>query len=168
MQSDQSVIGQRVLYQEVRVSTLSLGEFLVALVKIDTITLNPGRHPCLVLGVGLAVREIELVVQVMILGIQSQHLEQVNVSRACGYYAVHQRVTSQQIVDQQGVRSRDVTMNGIVIDTVAIGIVVEAAGRADLIVKYPCRFIVCLDGGLHEQGTAKHVGHVTVKALYIF
>ena len=73
----------------------------------------------------------------MVLLFETNHLKQVNVSRTSSHHAVHDGVTSQQVVHQQGVRGRDVTMYGIVIDTIAIGIIIVTAGRTYLIIEYP-------------------------------
>ena len=67
VQTDGSVVGQRILDQEVGIGTLILSQSLVALVQIDAVTLNPCRNPRLVLGVGLAVREVQLVTQLVVL-----------------------------------------------------------------------------------------------------
>ena len=58
-------------------------------------------------------------------------------------------------------------MDGVVIHTISISIVVIVAGRAHFVVEHPCRLIISLDGRLHEQCTAEHVGHVAIKALHI-
>ena len=55
VQSDGAVISQRVLDQCIRIGASALGEFLIALVEVYTVALNPCRYPGLVLGVGLAV-----------------------------------------------------------------------------------------------------------------
>ena len=58
-------------------------------------------------------------------------------------------------------------MYSVIINTIAIGIVVEAAGITNLVIEYPCRRIVGFDGRLHQQCTAQHVGNVAIKTLYI-
>ncbi len=58
-------------------------------------------------------------------------------------------------------------MNGIIINTIAISIVIIAAGRTHLIIKHPSRFIVSLDRRLHQQRTAQDVSHVTIQTLYV-
>ena len=58
-------------------------------------------------------------------------------------------------------------MYSVIIYTIAISIVVEAAGITYLIVEYPCRGIVGLDGRLHQQSTAQYVGNIAIKTLHI-
>ena len=162
-----AVISQRVLHQRICVSASTLGEFLIALGQVDTVALNPGRNPSEVLSVSLAVREVDLIIKVLGLGIQTDHLQQVNISRACSYEAVNECVTLEQVVDEQRVGSGDVAMYQVVVNAITVGIVVVATGRTYLVVENPSRRIVCLDRRLHKQCTTQHVGHVAVKPLYI-
>ena len=55
MKAEGSVVSQRILSQEIRIGTLILGQCLIALVQLDTITLNPGSNPCLIHGIRLTV-----------------------------------------------------------------------------------------------------------------
>ena len=59
-------------------------------------------------------------------------------------------------------------MDGVVVHTISISIVFEAAGRTYLVVEHPSVVVISLDGGLHEQGAAQHVGHVAIESLHIF
>ena len=167
VQTDVAVVGQRILHEEVAVLTVVLGQLLIGLVQVYTVRLNPGRHPCLIRSVRLAVRQVQLVVQLVVLQLQTNHLEQVNVGRTGSHHAVNERVAGQQVVHQQGVRGRDVTMDGIIVDTVSVSIIVEAAGVTHLVVEHPCRLVVSLDGGLHQQRTTQHVGHVAIQTLHV-
>ena len=167
VQSDRTVVGQCVLDQGVRVSALVLSQLLVALVEIYTVALDISGNPGLVVSVGLAVREVQLVVQLVVLVLKTQHLQQIYISRSCAHDTVDDRVTCQHIIDEQGVRSRDVTMHGIVVHTVAIGIIAVAAGRSHLVVEHPCALVVSLNRRLHAQGTKQHVGHVAIHTLDI-
>ena len=67
--------------------------------------MDPGGNPSLVLGIGLAVREVELVVEMMVLALHTNHLEQVEVGRTCGNNTVNDGITGQHIVHQQWVGS---------------------------------------------------------------
>ena len=128
MLANLTVIGERVLHQSVCISAGALCEFLIGLSQIDTVALNPGRNPSEVLSVGLAVGEVDLIIKVLGLGIQTDHLQQVNVGRACSHKAVNECVALQQVVDEQRVGSGDVTMNQVVVNTIAVSIVVIATG----------------------------------------
>ena len=115
----------------------------------------------------LAIRKVQTIGQIVVLVLQTNHLQQVNISRTSTSDTVYCGVTGQQVVDQQGIRSRDITMDGIVVDTISVGIVVVAAGRTYLVVEYPCVGVVSLDSRLHQQCTTQHVGDVTIQTLYI-
>ena len=43
-----------------------------------------------------------------------------------------------------------------------------STGRANHIVKHPCRFVVCLDCRLHVQDTTEHIAKVTIEALNVW
>ena len=59
-------------------------------------------------------------------------------------------------------------MDGVVVDAIAVGIVVVAAGRTYFVVKHPSAIVVSLDGGLHRQGTTEHVvARHTVQTLNV-
>ena len=105
MQTDGTIVGQCILNQEVRVGTFVLCQLLIALIEIYTVTLNPGRNPSLILSIRLAVRKVELIVQLMVLALKTYHLEEVKISRTCCNNAVNDGITGQHIVYQQGVRS---------------------------------------------------------------
>ncbi len=94
VQTNRTIVCQRILHQEVSIGTSALGEFLVTLVKIYTITLNPGRYPSLVLGMSLTVREVQFVVQFVVLVLESNHLHQIDISRTCDNHTVNDGVTS--------------------------------------------------------------------------
>ena len=103
----------------------------------------------------------------MVLACNTNHLQQVNIGRGCTQETVYNRVSGQHLVNQQGVHGRDITMDRVIIHTIAIGIVTITAGTAHLVVEHPGRTVVGLDGRLHIQHTAKHITQVTVKALNI-
>ena len=94
VQTYRTIVCQCVLHQEVSIGTSALCEFLVTLVKIYTITLNPGRYPSLVLGMSLTVREVQFVVQFVVLVLESNHLHQIDISRTCDNHTVNDGVTS--------------------------------------------------------------------------
>ena len=79
VQTNGSIICQRILNQEIRVGTSVLCQLLITLIEIYTVTLNPSRNPSLVLSVRLAVREVELIVEMMVLALYTYHLQQVEV-----------------------------------------------------------------------------------------
>ena len=165
--ADGTIVGQRVLYQRVRNSAAVLGKTLVALVEIYTVALDPSRNPCFILGMSLAIGKIDLIVEFVILALDAKHCQEVNVSRTRTNNAINNRITGQQVIDEQGVRSRDIAMHSVVINAVAVGIIIETAGRTNLIIEDPSRVVICLDGGLHQQRTTKHIGHITIEALYV-
>ena len=149
MQTDVSIIINRILNEEVSIRTGVLGQLLITLIQIYSIALNPSWYPSLILSMGLTIRKVELIVQFVILWLETNHLKQVNISRTSSHYTVNDGITSQQIVYQQGVRGRDVTMYCIIINTIAISIVVIAAGRTYFIIEHPCWFIISLNSRLH-------------------
>ena len=53
----------------------------------------------------LAIREIQLVVQLVILVLHTHHLHQVEVGRTSSYHTVDKCITSQFVIHQQRVRS---------------------------------------------------------------
>ena len=103
VQADGAVISQRVLDQGVSIFAMSLGQTLVLLGQIHTVTLNPGGDPGLVVGRGRAVREVDLIGQLVVLALDTQHAEQIDIGRCCSYETVNDRVTRQHVVHQQGV-----------------------------------------------------------------
>ena len=74
----------------------------------------------------------------MVLALNAYHLEEVYISRSCTYEAVHQSVALQEVVNQQWVRSRDITMYTIIIYTIAVSIVAIAVGCTYLVIENPC------------------------------
>ena len=103
MQTNGTVPSQRILNQGIGILAMSLGQTLVLLGQIYTVTLNPCRNPGLVVARCRAVREVDFIGQLVILALDSQHAQQVYISRSCTHETVYNRVTRQQIVDQQGV-----------------------------------------------------------------
>ena len=167
VQAHGAVPSQRILNQGISIFTMCLGETLIFFCKIYAVTLNPGRNPGLIVARCSTIRKIDLISQLMILALDSHHIEQVDICRGSTYKTVNDGVTGQHLVNQQGVHSRDITMNCIVIHTIAIGIILITTGRTYHIIEYPCAGIVSLDGWLHVQHTAKHVAQVTIQTLHI-
>ena len=85
----------------------------------------------------LAVGKIDLIVEFVVLALDAKHAKEVNVGRAGAHDAIDDRITSQQVVDEQWVRSRDIAMYGVIINAVAVGIVIETACRTNLIIENP-------------------------------
>ena len=166
--ADGSIISQHVFNQSIGIRTASLGEAFVALGQIDTIALYPCGNPGEVLAMGFAVREIDFIVELVILAVNANHLQEIHIGRSCSYEAVHAGVALQQIVDQQGVGSRNVTMYSIVVNTIAVRVIVEVIGDTYQIVKYPSRVVIGFDGGLHQQSTTQHIGYVAIQTLNVF
>ena len=103
----------------------------------------------------------------MVLALDTYHTQQVNISRSGTYEAVNQCIALQHIVNQQWVRSRDITMYAIIVNTITVSIVAITVGCTHLVIENPCRVIVSLDGRLHQKCTTEHVGYITVKTLDI-
>jgi hypothetical protein len=117
---------------------------------------------------GFAVREIDFIVELVILAVNANHLQEIHIGRSCSYEAVYAGVALQQIVDQQGVGSRNVTMYSIVVNTIAVRVIVEVIGDTYQIVKYPSRVVIGFDGGLHQQSTTQYIGYVAIQTLNVF
>ena len=79
MQADGTVVGQRVLYQGIGVLAVSLGQTLVLLGQIHTVTLYPGGNPGLVIARGRAIGEVDLISQLMVLALDTDHTQQVDI-----------------------------------------------------------------------------------------
>ena len=103
----------------------------------------------------------------MVLALDTNHTQQVDIGRSSTQETVNNRITGQHLVNQQGVHGRDITMDGVVIHTIAVGIVTVSTGTTHLVVEYPGRTVVGLDSGLHVQHAAQHITQITIKALYI-
>ena len=117
---------------------------------------------------GFAVREVDFIVELMIFAIDANHLEEIHIGRSGSHEAVHAGVALQQVIYQQRVGSGDVTMHGVVVNAIAVSVIIVVVGDSYQVVKYPCRRVVCLDGGLHQQGAAQHVGYVAIQTLNVF
>ena len=167
MQPDSSVVSQRVLYQGVSIFAVSLGQTFILFGKIHTVALNPCRNPSFVVCRSSAVREVDLIVQLMVLALEAHHIKKVDIGRSCTNKTVNDGLAGQQVVDQQRVHSRDVAVNGIIVNTIAECIVMPAACRTHHIIKNPRGTVICLDRRLHVQYTAKHVTQVSIEALNI-
>ena len=85
----------------------------------------------------LTVREVQIVMQAVVLVVKAQHLEQINVSRAIPHETVYQSVALQEVIYEQRIGSRDVTMNVIIIYSITVCIVFIAICQAHLVVKHP-------------------------------
>ena len=138
MLADCAIISQCILNQSIAIVTRALGQALITLIEVYTVALNPRRNPSLILSLGLAIREVDVVVQTVVLALDAYHAEQVNISRESTYETVYQSVTLQEVVNQQWVRSRDITMYTIIIYTIAVSIVAIAASCTYLVIEYPC------------------------------
>ncbi len=105
MLADCSIIGNGILNQSIAIVARALGEALILLGEVYTVALNPGRNPGLILCLGLAVREVYIIVKTMVLALDAYHSQEVYISRSCTYEAVNQGIALQQVVNQQWVRS---------------------------------------------------------------
>ena len=103
----------------------------------------------------------------MVLALHAQHIQQIDIGRGCSYKTVNNGVAGEEVVGQQRVRSRDVAVNGIIVNTVSISVITVVAGRAHLVVKHPCRWVVGLDGGLYGECAQQKVRQVSIQTLYI-
>ena len=103
MQSEGAVISQRIFNEGIGIFAVSLGQAFVLLSEIYAVALYPGRNPCLIIGTSRAVRQINFVIQLVILTLDTNHFEQVNIGRTCTYEAIDNRITCQQVIDEQGV-----------------------------------------------------------------
>ena len=167
VQTKGSVVSQRVLDQGISVFAMSLAKALILLGKIYTVTLNPCRNPSLVVARCSTIRKVDLIVEFMIVALDANHVEQINICRSSTYETVNDGVSGQHLVNEQRVHGGDVTMNGIIVHTIAISVVLVSTGRTNHVIEHPCRGVVSLDGGLHIQHTAEHVTQVTIQTLNI-
>ena len=115
----------------------------------------------------LAVRKVDIVVQRVVLALDTYHIKEVNICRGSTNEAVNACVTHKHIVDEQRVGSRDISVNGIVVNAVAVSVITIVAGKTHLVVEHPCRWVVGLDSRLHQQCAAEHVGDIAIESLYI-
>ena len=116
---------------------------------------------------GLTIRKVEFVIQLVLFKLLANHLEEVYVCRTCSYYTVNNGVTGKLVVNQQRVRGRDITMYLIIIHTIAVCVIIIILGCRNHLIQIPCGLIVCLDSWLHQQCTTQHVGHITIQTLHI-
>ena len=100
MLTNLTIVCNSILYQSIAVVTRALGQTLVLLGEIYTVALNPGRNPSLVLSLGLAIREVHIIMKAMVLALNAYHLEEVYISRSRTYEAVHQSVALQEVIHQ--------------------------------------------------------------------
>ena len=110
-----AVIGEVVLHQEVGIGAVALGKALVALGQVVGGTLDEGRNEGEVLAVGLAVGEVQRVVQLVVLVLRTDHVQEIHGGAAGGDDAVHDGVALQQVVVQERVRHADVAMDIVII-----------------------------------------------------
>ena len=80
MQTEGSIVSQRVLDQGIGVFAMSLCQTLILLSQIYTVTLYPCRNPCLVVTAGSAVREVDLIGKIVVLRLDAKHIEQIDIS----------------------------------------------------------------------------------------
>ena len=167
MESHRAVIGQRILYQSVRIFVVIVYERLIFLGLIHTVTLNPCRIPHTSLYIGRAIRKIEFIRQTVILALNTDHLQKINICRSRSHETVYDRVTGQHIIVEQRVSSRDIAMNCIIIHAITHGIMIIGACSTHHIVEHPCAFIVSLDGRLNQQRIVDHRVVGTIQSLHI-
>ena len=85
----------------------------------------------------LTIREVQIVMQAVVLVVKAQHLEQINVSRAIPHETVYQSIALQEMIHEQRIGSRDVTMNVIIVYSIPVCIVFIAICQAHLVLKHP-------------------------------
>ena len=74
----------------------------------------------------------------MVLALDAYHTQQVNISRSGTYEAVNQGVALQEVINQQWVRSRDITMYAVIVNTITVCIVAITVGCTYLVIENPC------------------------------
>ena len=87
--TDMPIISQCVLNQGICIVTAAFRESLIALIQVHTVALCPCRNPRKVLRMRLTVREVQIVMQAVVLVVKAQYLEQINVSRAIPHETVY-------------------------------------------------------------------------------
>ena len=167
VQSDSTVVCQGILNQGICVLTVSLGQTFILLGEIYTVTLNPRGSPSLVVSMGCAVREVDLIGQLVILALYTQHFQQVDISRTSSYETVNSSLLTQQIINEQRVHGRDITMYRVIIHAITVSVVFPAACRTYHVIEYPCGLVVSLDSRLHTKYTTEHVTKITIQTLDI-
>ena len=135
--TDMPIISQCVLNQGISIVTTAFRESLIALIQVHTVALCPCRNPRKVLRMRLTVREVQIVMQAVVLVVKAQYLEQINVSRAIPHETVYQSVALQEVIHKQRIGSRDVTMNVIIVYSIPVCIVFIAICQTHLVVKHP-------------------------------
>ena len=103
VQSHSTIPCKGILDQGIRIFAMCLLQAFVLLGQVYTVTLDPGRNPNSVVGTGRAIGKIELISQIVLLAIYANHLQQVYVGRASTHETVYNRLTTHQVIDQQGV-----------------------------------------------------------------
>ena len=63
------------------------------------VALVPCGNPGEVLAMGFAVREIDFIVELVILAVNANHLQEIHIGGSCSYEAVQRGCALQQIVD---------------------------------------------------------------------
>ena len=119
MQAELPVIGKIVLHEEIAEAAVALAEALVALGQVIGRTLDEGRHESEVLGEGAAVGKVEVVLELVVLVLEADHVKEVRGSGSGGHDAVNEGVALEEIVVQQRVGHTDVTVDIIVVSTEA-------------------------------------------------
>ena len=74
----------------------------------------------------------------MVLALDAYHTQQVNISRSGTYEAVNQGVALQEVINQQWVRSRNISVDAVIVNTITIGIVAISIGCTHLTIENPC------------------------------
>ena len=78
--TDMPIISQCVLNQGICIVTTAFRESLITLIQVHTVALCPCRNPRKILRMRLTVREVQIVMQAVVLAVHPQHLEQINIS----------------------------------------------------------------------------------------
>ena len=74
----------------------------------------------------------------MVLALDTYHAQQIYVGRSGTYEAVNQGVALQEVINQQWVGCRDVTMYAIIVNTITVCIVAITVGCTYLVIENPC------------------------------
>ena len=103
----------------------------------------------------------------MVVVLVTNHIEQVNIGRACYEHAVHLNVTCNEVVGHQHVGHTEVAMDVGVVGAVAIVIVgILGSARVD-IVQAPGALVIGLDASGQEECRTQHGVLTTVETLDI-
>ena len=96
--TDMPLISQCILNQGICIVTTAFRESFITLIQVHTVTLCPRRNPRKVFRMRLTIREVQIVMQAVVLADHPQHLEQINVGRAIPHETVYQSVALQEVI----------------------------------------------------------------------